>query len=389
MNKPHVIIVGAGFTGIATAHDLAMRGFDVTVVERGALVSGTSGRTHGLLHSGGRYATKDHESAIECIEENQILRKIVPEVIEPGPGLFVAIDDSDMAYREAFIKSCGECNIPIKEISAQEVLKLEPNLNPKVRTAFIVPDGTFCPLRLALSFAASAKSNGTKFKLYTEVKELFIDNSKTVTGMKVWDRKADKEYEIHGDMVVNATGAWAGEIAHMAGGNVPILPTPGVMVGFDQRLTQRTINRLNAPGDGDIILTQRRMLVVGTTSYEVTELDYVPINPEHTKLMYERGCELVPALRNAKERGVYVATRPLIGSGGTGRSAARTFKCFDHKESDDIQGLVTITGGKATTQRVMAEKTVDMVCQKMGVSAECRTKDTPLLSYRKFHMQPD
>ena len=179
MNKPHVIIVGAGFTGIATAHDLAMRGFDVTVVERGALVSGTSGRTHGLLHCGGRYAVKDHESAIECIEENQILRKIVPEVIEPGPGLFIAINDSDMAYREAFIKGCGECNIPIKEISAQEVLKLEPNLNPNVQTAFVVPDGTFDPLRLALSFAASAKSNGAKFKLYTEVKEIFVDNSKT------------------------------------------------------------------------------------------------------------------------------------------------------------------------------------------------------------------
>ena len=389
MNKPHVIIVGAGFTGIATAHDLAMRGFDVTVVERGALVSGTSGRTHGLLHCGGRYAVKDHESAIECIEENQILRKIVPEVIEPGPGLFIAINDSDMAYREAFIKGCGECNIPIKEISAQEVLKLEPNLNPNVQTAFVVPDGTFDPLRLALSFAASAKSNGAKFKLYTEVKEIFVDYSKAVTGMKVFDRKTEKEYEIHADLVVNATGAWAGEIAKMAGGIVHILPTPGVMVAFDQRLTQRTINRLNAPGDGDIILTQRRMMVVGTTSYEVTELDYVPINPEHTKLMHERAYDLIPALRKTKERGVYVATRPLIGSGGTGRSSARTFKCFDHKESDDIEGFVTITGGKATTLRVMAEKTVDIVCQKLGVSAECRTKDTPLLSYRKFYMQPD
>ena len=70
------IIIGAGFTGCALAHDLALRGFGVTVVERGDICSGTSGRTHGLLHSGGRYCVGDHESAVECIEENGILRRI-------------------------------------------------------------------------------------------------------------------------------------------------------------------------------------------------------------------------------------------------------------------------------------------------------------------------
>ena len=388
MSKPHCIIIGAGFTGIATAHDLALRGFDVTVVERGAIVSGTSGRTHGLLHSGARYAVKDHESAVECIEENELLRKIVPQVIEPGPGLFVAVDDSDMAYRESFIKGCADSLIDIQEITPQEALKLEPNLTLKVITAFVVPDGTFDPLRLALAFAATAKSNGTVFKLYTEVKELIVDGKGNIGGVKVWDRTNDAQYELRGDMVVNATGAWAGEIAEMAGAHVPVKPTPGVMVAFDQRLTQHTINRLNKPGDGDIILTQRRMLVVGTTSYEVDEVDYVVINPEHVKLMVERGAILVPGLRNAKERGVYVATRPLVG-GGTGRSVARTFKCFDHKESDNVDGMVTITGGKATTLRVMAEKMADMVCQKLGISAPCTTKEIALLSYRQFYALPN
>jgi len=388
MKKPHVVIIGAGFTGIGTAHDLALRGLDVTVVERGALVSGTSGRTHGLLHSGGRYAVKDQESAVECIEENMILRKIVPEVIEPGPGLFVAIDDSDMAYREVFIEATTASGIQIEELSPQETFKIEPNLNPQLKTAFTVPDGSFDPLRLAMAFAATAKSNGAKFKLYHEVKDLIMDNSKTVTGVKVVDRTSDRHYDINADVVVNATGAWAGEIARMVGGEVPVKPTPGVMVAFDKRLTQRVINRLNKPGDGDIIVTQRRMLVIGTTSYEIDEVDYVAINPDHTRMMHERAYELVPNLRHAKERGVYVATRPLIG-GGTGRSVARTFKCFDHKESDDVEAFVTITGGKATTTRRMAEKTSDIVCEKLGIKTECRTKDTHLLSYRKFAMLPD
>jgi glycerol-3-phosphate dehydrogenase len=74
----HILIIGGGFTGAATAHDLALRGFQVTLVERGEIASGTSGRCHCLLHSGGRYCVNDHESAIECIEENLILRRIMP-----------------------------------------------------------------------------------------------------------------------------------------------------------------------------------------------------------------------------------------------------------------------------------------------------------------------
>jgi glycerol-3-phosphate dehydrogenase len=92
MEKPAVLIIGAGFTGMAAAYDLAQRGCDVTVIERGEIASGTSGRTHGLLHSGGRYCVKDKESAGECIEENTILRKIIPYCIEPNGGFFVYLN---------------------------------------------------------------------------------------------------------------------------------------------------------------------------------------------------------------------------------------------------------------------------------------------------------
>jgi len=383
MGKPHAIIIGAGFTGVATAHDLALRGFDVTVVERGDFCNGTSGRTNGLLHCGGRYAVKDRESAIECIEENMILRKIVPQVIEPNGGLFIALNESDLAYRQAFIEGCEACHIPIEELSPQEALRLEPNINPKLLTAFLVPDGTFDPLRLALAFAATAKKNGAQFFTYTEVNRLILDGKGTVTGVTVTDRRANRTYEIRGDIVVNATGVWAGEIAEMAGAKVPVKPTPGVMVAYDQRLVQRAINRLNEPGDGDIVLPQRRMVVVGTTSFEVEDPDYIPVLEDHVALMLERGAELIPGIRQARVRGKYMASRPLIAA-GSGRSAARTFKCFDHKETDNVEGLVTITGGKATTLRAMAEKTADIVCQKLGIQAPCLTREIPLLSYRQY-----
>lgn len=389
MDKPHVIIIGAGFTGVAVSHDLALRGFDVTVVERGCIVNGTSGRTHGLLHSGGRYAVKDHESAIECIDENIILRKIVPQVIEPNGGLFIGLSDEDLAYGEQFIEGCEACHIPIEELKPQEALRLEPNINPNLLVAFTVPDGTFDPLRLALSFAASAKSNGAKYKLYTEVKDFILDGLGNVIGVKVLDRTNNKEYEIRGDMVVNATGAWAGQVAALAGADVPVKPTPGIMVAYDERFCERAINRLCPPADGDIALPQRRMMVVGTTSYEVEDLDYVPVTEDQIELMLERGAELIPNIRKAKMRGAYMATRPLIGAGTSGRSIARTFKCYDCKETHDIEGLVTITGGKATTLRLMGEKTADLVCQKLSVSTMCSTQEVPLLSYRQFYTLPN
>jgi glycerol-3-phosphate dehydrogenase len=383
MEKTKAIIIGAGFTGVATAHDLAQRGLDVTVVDRGPIVNGTSGRTHGLLHSGARYAVKDKESAIECIEENTLLRKLVPEVIEPNGGLFIGIDDSDMAYRDAFAESNQACNIEIKELTPKQALELEPNINPKLRTAFLVPDGTFDPLRLAMAFAATAQSNGARFYLFCDVEEIILNGQGRVSGVRIWDRKNDTRFDLKADIVVNATGAWAGEIAHMAGAHVPVVPTPGIMVAYDKRLVNRTINRLNVPGDGDIVLPQRRMVVVGTTSYEIKELDYVPVIAEQLDIMLERGSNLIPEIRNAGMRGAYTATRPLIGGGTSGRSIARTFKFFDH-EDEGIAGLVTITGGKATTLRLMAEVTADMVVKKLGMDVPCRTAETRLLSYRLF-----
>jgi glycerol-3-phosphate dehydrogenase len=290
-----------------------------------------------------------------------------------------------MAYRNDFIKGCAECHIEIEELSRETVLRIEPHLNPNTITAFRVPDGTFDPLRLALAFAASAQNLGAKFRLFSEVEGFLKNDSGNVTGIRIMDRTKTKPVEIGADIVVNAAGAWSGQIAALAGDEtIPIKPTPGVMVTYNKRLCNLVINRLNEPGDGDIIVPQRQMVTVGTTSFEAEDLDYIPVFEDQVKLMLERGMALIPDIQYADERGAFMASRPLVDSGLKGRSLARTFKCFDHKESAGIDGLVTITGGKATTLRLMAEKTADLVCEKLGVSAECQTAQTPLLSYRQF-----
>jgi len=387
-DKPSAIVVGAGFTGCALAYDLSQRGFAVTVLERGEIASGTSGRTHGLLHSGGRYCVNDRESAVECIQENLILRRIASQCIEYNGGFFVALNDEDLAYAPRFVEGAQACGIPVEQLSIAQALRLEPNLNSQVKAVYTVPDGAFDPLRLALAFAASARWLGAGFRPYHQVEQLLIDGHGNCAGVQVWDRSADKRCDLRADLVLNATGAWAGSILKGTRAEVVVTPTPGVMVAYDKRLINRAINRLIEPGDGDILIPQRRMVVIGTTSYETEDVDYIPVEADQVAQMYRDACALVPAVAQTRMRGAYMSARPLVGKGQAGRSLARTFKCFDHQESDGIAGLITITGGKATTCRAMAEAAADLACKKMGIQAACATAETPLRSYRDYYRAP-
>ena len=379
------LVIGAGSTGAATAHDLALRGVAVTLVERGEMASGTTGRNHGLLHSGARYAVKDPESAVECIAERDILARIAPEILELNGGVFVAVDDAGLAYRDPFRDACARTGIPVRELSASEARELEPALSDRVLAAYEVPDGVFDPLHLCLAFLATAVTNGARTVAYAEVEDLVVRGN-AVEGAVVRDRRTGDRRRIEADVVVNATGPWAGEIAALAGVDVPVVPTAGVMVAVPGRSVDRVINRLDLPSDGDIVLPQRQTVVIGTSSWPVEDPDRIEIPPEHVALMFERGGELVPSVRGRAPRGVFAAARPLIGrpgDGSAGRELSRTFECFDHA-ADGIDGFVTISGGKTTTARAMAEATADVVCGKLGVTEPCRTRDVPLRSFRDY-----
>lgn len=383
----HAVIIGGGGTGGALAHDLALRGLRVTLVERGEITSGTTGRHHGLLHSGARYAVKDQESAVECIEENLILRRICPGSFEENDGLFVAVTDEDVEYSKDFIAGCAACGIPAEVLTREQALRLEPNLSPALNMAVRVPDGTMDALRMPLRFFASAKHNGAAILTYTEVTGI-VSRGGTVTGVQVTDHRTGRASEIGADIVINAAGPWCGRIAHMAGVDVPIRPSPGVMLALRGRLCNMVINRMTASGDGDIIVPQRGLTVVGTSSWVVDDPDDLGLPKDHIQLMYDEGGKMIPAVRQAPFRAAWSAARPLIGPRGadTGRELSRTFECFDHAEDDGVEGIVTITGGKATTLRGMAEATADVVCRKLGVDAPCRTRETVLLPHTAFYV---
>jgi glycerol-3-phosphate dehydrogenase len=383
----HVLIVGGGGTGGALAHDLTLRRVRVTLVERGEFTSGTTGRHHGLLHSGARYAVGDKESAVECIEENTILRRIARGSFEENDGLFVAVTDEDMAYHDDFVRSCKECGIPVQELRPDEALRLEPLLNPELKAAVRVPDATMDAMRMPLRFFATAQHGGAELFNYMEVIDLVRTNS-TVSGAVVLDRVTGEDREIQADVTVNATGPWSEEVAAMAGLDVPIRPSPGVLLALRGRLCNMVVNRMHRSGDGDIVVPQRALSIVGTSSWTVEDPDDLDVPEEHVEKMYDEGAKLIPAMRQADVRAAWSAARPLIGSRGdadTGRELSRTFKTFDHAQTDGVEGFVTITGGKATTLRGMAELCADVVCRKLDIEAECRTRETVLLPHTAFY----
>jgi glycerol-3-phosphate dehydrogenase len=389
--KFHVIIIGGGGTGGALAHDLTLRGLRVTLVERGEVTSGTTGRHHGLLHSGARYATTDRAAALECIAENKILRRIAPGSFEENGGLFVALTDEDAEFATGFFEACWQCAVPTKRLERDAALRLEPGLNPDLRFAVQVPDATMDAMRVPLRFFATARHNGADIRPFTEVVAVTAAGQ-TVTGVKVRDHAAGREYEIGADLVVNAAGPWAGRVAALAGIDVAVTSSPGVMVAVRGRYCNMVVNRLHAPGDGDIILPQRNLTVVGTSSWTAEDPDNLTIPPGHIETIMREGTALLPALAGAEIRARWSAARALVGvaSGATaesGRDLTRELRCFDHAaDATPTEGFVTITGGKATTLRAMAEVTADVVCAKLGISEPCRTGETVLLPHTAWYV---
>jgi len=376
----HAIVIGAGSTGSALAHDLALRGVHVTVLERAGVASGSTGHNQAQLHSGARYAVNDPESARECIRENWILRHIQPEVLELNDGLFVAIDEQGMTYRKTFLEACKACDIPVRELSVEDALRMEPLLNPHILSAIQIPDGVFDPYRLCLSFLATACQHGAKVQTFCEVKNLDISNRI----VKFHSRITNKTEVLQGDVIINAAGPWAAFVGALGGLQVDLEPSAGAMITIDRRMCNMVINLLAPPGDGDIIVPQRQTCILGTTSWKVENPDHITVPPEHIEAIYKVAETMIPSIRQTHARGAMAAARPLMVVDGTGgRATTRGFTCTDHS-AEGAHGFFSVVGGKTTTARLMAEKVADRVCAFLGIEATCRTQDFPLLSYRKW-----
>lgn len=371
-----VIVIGGGATGAGVARDCSCRGLRTLLVERSDISTGATGRNHGLLHSGARYAVTDQESAKECIKENMILRRIARHCVEETDGLFVSLPEDGIAYQDEFVQACQKAGIRADAIDPGEALRLEPSVNPDLIGAVRVPDGAVDPFRLTLSNVIDARQHGAVVLTYHEVIGLLREQDRIV-GVKVLDHRTKEEKCCYASVVVNAAGIWGHRIAGLAGVNVRMLPAKGALLIFGHRVNRIVLNRCRKPADADILVPGDTISLIGTTSSKVPfeEVDRMMVTAGEVDLLLREGKKLAPILAQTRILRAYAGVRPLVASEDdpSGRSVSRGIVLLDHAVRDGLEGFVTITGGKLMTYRLMAEWTTDLVCQKLNLSAVCTT----------------
>jgi glycerol-3-phosphate dehydrogenase len=356
-----VVVVGGGATGVGVARDLSMRGLPVTLLERGPLCAGTTGRSHGLLHSGARYATDDPEGAAECITENRTLRETVGAAVAPTGGLFLELDGDDPGYFDQKREACRDLDIPA------ELTDDTPD-GVTCERALRVPDAVVSPSRLVAATAADAADRGATVRTRTRVEGLLVEEGR-VAGVRTEAGTVDASH------VVNATGAWAGDLAATAGVEVTMTPTRGVMVVAGGDLGT-VLNRCRKPDDGDIVVPQGDRVVLGTTSVPVENPDDYPTEEWEVQRTLAECAEMYD--HGDIER-TYWGVRPLYaGEASDTRAVSRGFHVLDHADRDGLAGFTTVVGGKLTTHRLMAEAVSDLVADRLGAGAACRTDEVPL-----------
>ncbi len=371
-----VIVIGGGATGAGTARDCAKRGLNTILLERYDIATGTTGRNHGLLHSGARYAVTDKESAVECIKENMILKSIASHCIDQTDGFFISLPEDDLEYQKTFINACLSAGIQAEAIDPIDAIRMEPSVNRNIVGAVKVPDGSVDPFRLTSSNVIDAKEHGATIKTYHEVVGLIKEQNKVI-GVKALNHRTKEVCNIYGKIVVNAGGIWGQHISEYADLKIRMLPAKGSLLIFGHRVNNVVLNRCRKPADADILVPGDTITVIGTTSTKIPydQIDNMEVTPEEVNLLISEGEKLAPILAKTRILRGYAGVRPLVAADNdpTGRKTSRGIVLIDHEERDGLSGFITITGGKLMTYRLMAEWATDLVCKKLGNTTECLT----------------
>ncbi|OLZ40369.1 glycerol-3-phosphate dehydrogenase [Natrinema saccharevitans] len=377
MERPTVLVIGGGATGAGIARDLARRGVDVTLVERDGLASGTSGRSHGLLHSGARYAEADGPEARACLEENRTVRRIAGACVRDTGGLFVELEADDPAYFDAKRAACEDVGIPTRVVDGAAAREAVPDLAADVDRAMEVPDGVVVPSRLVAANAVDARDHGARIRTHAPVISMTVEDGRIATVTLGGDADATLRRP---DYVVNATGPYAARVAAMAGADVEMRPTRGVMVSVEYPGLEPVLNRCREPADGDIVVPHDGEVVLGTTSVAVDDPDDYERGDWEIAETVRECAAMLPPVADADRVRTWWGVRPLYEpdeAARGGRGISRGFRLLDHAD-EGVENCCSIVGGKLTTYRRMAEATADRVCERLGVETECSTADERL-----------
>ncbi len=387
------IIIGGGATGVGCAIEAASRGYHVLLLEQ----DGTSSRSTKLVHGGVRYLKQGNVSLVlEALKERGILHKNAPHLVHnlpfivpnydwwEGPFYGIGLKLYDMlAGKEGF----GDSRVLSKDETITHIPTIE---TMGLRGGVIYYDGQFDDARLVINMVQTAAEQGATLINYMRVSKL-QKKANCISGLIAHDLENDKEYQLSARVVINATGVFSDQIIRLDDTieDKLISPSQGIHIVLDKSFL---------PGDSAIMIPETddgRVLfaipwhdrvIVGTTDTPVDEavLEPVPLPSEIEFLLSHAARYLLKDPSSADVLSVFAGLRPLVASGNVTDTATLS---RDHTIHISPSGLVTITGGKWTTYRKMAEDTVDhalVIAQLEHIPSV--TRDLPIHGY---HKNPD
>lgn len=381
-----VLVIGGGATGLGVALDSASRGLKTLLLEQADFAKGTSSRSTKLIHGGVRYLGQgDVKLVFEALFERGILLKNAPHLVNMQPfvipnydwwseflyGVGLKIYDW-MAWRYRFPKT--------SILRKKDVVRILPNIEQKgLKGGVLYFDGQFDDARLAINLAQTCASQGGVLINYMRVTGLMKDANGKVTGVEAMDLEGDEAYTISSKAVVNATGVFVDEVLKMdsLAGSPLVRPSQGVHVVLSNSFLEgRSALMIPSTADGRVLFAVpwHGHLLVGTTDtpLERHSLEPVALKDEVAFIMQTLQQYLVRKPQEKDILSVFAGLRPLAAQGNRNGKTKEISR--SHKLMTSSSGLVTITGGKWTTYRKMAEDTVDEAIRVAGLpKAACRT----------------
>jgi glycerol-3-phosphate dehydrogenase len=389
-----MIVVGGGATGLGAAVDAASRGYTTLLLEAHDFAKGTSSRSTKLVHGGVRYLAQGNIALVyEALQERGRLRRNAPHLVSVLPFVVPGYTWWSNPFYGAglllYSAMAGSLGMGISRlIGRNEALRLVPTLEPEgLGGGVVYYDGQFDDARLAITLLRTALDHNALALNYAMVTDLLKENGKVV-GVRVHDTEGDQEFEVRGKVVVNATGVFADELRQRdePGAQSLLSPSQGIHLVLDRSfLPGEHAIMIPKTDDGRVLfaLPWHNRVVVGTTDtpIEQTALEPRPLQEEVDFLLSHAARYLSKDPTPADVLSIYVGLRPLVKASAAGPTSKLS---REHTLLVSPSGLVTITGGKWTTYRNMAEDTVNRAAEIGGLpKVKCRTRNLRLHGYRE------
>lgn len=389
-----IIVIGGGATGLGCAVDAASRGYKTLLLEQVDFAKGTSSRSTKLVHGGVRYLQQGDVSLVfEALKERGLMFKNAPHLVTNQSFIIPSYEWWGSPFYTVGLKvydlMAGKLGLgPSKHLSREEAIEALPTVEREgLKGGVIYQDGQFDDARMAVTLAHTAVDYGATVLNYCKVKELLKENN-LINGVVAVDQESGEELKLQSKVVINATGVFADEIIRMDEPGKPDMITPSQGIHL-------ILNRSFLPGDYAIMVPHtsdgrvmfavpwHNHVVVGTTDTLIDHhsLEPVALNSEVDFVLETAGQYLEKQPTRKDVLSVFAGLRPLAKPEGDKKATREISR--GHKILISVTGLITITGGKWTTYRKMAEDAIDKAVMLGGLTErECITRHLPVHGFR-------